>query len=137
MKLRASFLAQSAKTNVDGTFDVGGGGITEFQVRGGFILGVPLRLDFAVIIRVELDDDEVETLRSGELRVYFQGKALGLGMQMPIALRRQRGEKRYYVNLITHVVADVPNLGSGYVEVTLDGGAVRAPHMHFEVKGSD
>jgi len=133
VKLRVSLLAREAKSNVDGTFDIIGGGVTEFKVAGGYLLGAPMKLDFAAVIRVEMDDKELDTLRSAELTVMFEGQRIGWPQRLPLAMRRVEGEKRYYVNLITELHVLVPKTGEGYIQVVLDEGRVSAPHMHFRV----
>jgi len=134
MKLRVSLLAREAKANVDGTFDIVGGGVTEFKIAGGYLLGAPMRLDFCAVIRVELDVAEVDTLRSAEVTIMFEGKRIGWPQKLPIAVRRVEGENRYYVNLITQLHVLVPKTGEGYIQVVLDEGRVSAPHMHFRVR---
>jgi hypothetical protein len=134
MRLRASFLASEAKSNVDGTFEVHAGGITDFTVTGGYILGAPMRLQFAVVVRLELDEEEVDTVRMAEVSIWFNGKQLANPMRLPMALKRVTGEKRYYLNLLVNSRVDVPGPGEGYVAVSIDHGRLLVPQMHFRVK---
>lgn len=133
MKLGAAFLANSAKNNVDGTFDVIAGGINEFRPVGGYLLGAPIQLRFALVVRIELSRREVEQLRHFQVRLFFNSQYIGRWHDIPIALNPTEGEDRYYINLILNLQYFVPKPGEGYLEMMFDDHQ-RLPHVHLRVK---
>ena len=132
MNLRAAFLARTATSRPDGTFDVQGGGITDFEIRQGLIIGAPLRLEFSLVLRLELDVDEIEQLQAVRVQIMYEGEERGSG-EVPLVGRRVPGETFYYHNLIVQFVVDVPRPGAGYLLLTWDGGLVSIPRIHFRV----
>ena len=132
MNLRAAFLARSATANPDGSFDIVGGGVTEFQLNQGLILGAPIRLQFATFLRLELDETEIEQLVPISLELLFEGQPLG-STTVPFVGRRIAGESRYYHNAILSMTIDVPRPGNGEIRVTWDGGLATIPPLHFRV----
>jgi hypothetical protein len=132
VNLRAAFLARSATANLDGTFDVSGGGVTEFQLIQGVILGAPIRLQFAVVLRLEVDEAEVERLIPINLDVFHEGRRIGGGM-LPLVGRRIPGETHYYHNAILNMTIDVPRPGDGQVRFSWESGLASIPALHFRV----
>jgi hypothetical protein len=133
MNLRAVFLARRAVANADGTFDVEGGGVTEFRLANGLLLGAPIRLQFGVVLRLEVNEDEVDQLRPVDLSVTFEGRQLGPATSIPLMARHVPGETRYYHNVIMNMVVDVPGPGAGYLRFSWDGGLTTVPPVHFTV----
>ena len=132
MKLRAAFLAREALANPDGTFNVTGGGVTDFQLDRGLILGAPIRLNFAVVLRLELDEGEIERFLPIDLEVRHQGQRIG-GGTLPLVGRRIPGEVRYYHNAILNMTVDVPRPGDGEIRFSWEGGLASIPPLHFRV----
>jgi hypothetical protein len=132
MKLRAAFLARGATPNSDGTFDVKGGGVTHFQFAHGMILGAPIHLNFAVVLRLELDSDEIERLLKVHLEIRHEGRRLGGGV-LPMVGSRVPGETRYYHNAILNMNVDVPRPGDGEIRFSWEGGLATIPALHFRV----
>ena len=132
MKLRAAFLARSAKVNADGTFDVEGGGATDFFLTQGLIIGAPIRLTFAILLRLEVDESEIERLVPINLDLMFEGQRLGGGM-LPLVGRKVAGETRYYHNAVLNLTVDVPRPGDGEVRFTWEQGLASIPPLHFRV----
>jgi hypothetical protein len=133
MNLRAVFLARKATANADGTFEVEGGGVTEFFLSGGFVLGAPIRLQFGVVLRLEVDEDEVDQLRPVDMTLMFEGNPLGPVHNIPLMARRIPGETRYHLNVILNLTVDVPRTGEGYLQFAWDGGLTTVPRVYFRV----
>lgn len=132
MNLRAAFLARSVTVNPDGTFDVRGGGVTDFQLSQGMILGQPIRLEFAVVLRIEVDEHEVQQLIPIQLDIIHDGQRIGGGM-LPLVGRAMPGEQRYYHNAILNMTVDVPRPGEGQIRFTWEAGLASIPALHFRV----
>lgn len=131
--LRAAILAREAQINPDGTFDVRGAGITEFQLSHGVFIGAPIRLQFAAVVRFEAAADEAGQLRTLGMSIFFENQRIGAPTAIPILARPVPGEPRFYHNVILNLAIDVPRPGQGFVEFTMDEGMTRIPHLHFRV----
>lgn len=132
MNLRAAFLARSAKANGDGTFDVEGGGVDMFHLRGGLILGAPIELQFAVVLRLELDENEIEQLMPVNMEVIFEGQPVTNAM-LPLLGRKVPGETHYHHNAVLNVRIQVPRPGSGSLRFSWDAGLASIPALYFRV----
>ncbi len=133
MNLRAAFLAKSATANPDGTFDVVQGGATDFFLPQGMLLGLPIRLQFGVVLRLEVGEDELDQLRPVDLVIMFEGQQLGPTTNIPLMAQRIPGETRYYLNVILNLTVDVARPGEGYLRFSWDGGLTTVPPIHFRV----
>ena len=133
MNLRAAFLAREAVNQPDGTFDIVGGGITDFHLQGGHVLGRPIRLTFAVVVRLELTAEEAGQLRPLQMVVMFEGRQIAPGTTVPLVARPVPNEPRLYHNVIMNMTIDVPGPGDGYLLFTWEAGLVSVPRLHFRV----
>jgi hypothetical protein len=126
VNLRAAFLAQEALQNLDGTFMVWRGGITEFQVPI-----FPMMIRAALVLRIEADAEESRTLHHIRIRVAHAGEEHAW-TDVPAAFREPPAGARSYLNLLVNLNVGITQPGDGRVDVAVDNELV-APHLHFAV----
>lgn len=126
MKLGAAFLAEAAMPNVDGTFAIWRGGLTDTWHPA-----LPALVSYAFVLRLEFDDQEVNQLHRLRLATYHAGVKV-VETSIPIAIRPVPGESRYYVNLLMPIRFIAASPGDGHIEAALDDYE-GLPHQHFRV----
>jgi hypothetical protein len=127
MKLGAAFLAEDAMPNIDGTFAVWRGGITD-----AWVPKLPGPVKYVLVLRLELDDQEVGQLHRLRLTT-FHGGARVSETNVPIAMRVIPGEIRYYLNVLMPIQFVAASEGEGHIEAVIDD-TERLPHQHFRVR---
>lgn len=127
MKLQAAFLADAAMGNVDGTFMVWRGGITDMHSSA-----FPAPIRFVLVLRIEADRAEALHLHQLRMRIIHAGIEIGPWQTSPLAMPDPGEGARAYLNFLANIQLAVPQPGEGYIEALVDD-EIRLPFLYFRV----
>jgi hypothetical protein len=127
VKLQAAFLADAAMGNVDGTFMVWRGGITDM-----FSSAFPAPIRFVLVLRIEADREEARRLHQLRMRIMHAEIEIGPWQTAPLAMPDPGEGGRAYLNLLSNIQLAVPQPGEGYIEALVDDD-IRLPLLYFRV----
>jgi len=113
--LQAAFLADRGQANPDATFMVWRGGITQVASNS-----FPAPINLTMILRIEVDREDAETLHEYGMRIALGGREIGPWRTVPIALRVPEGEDHVYLNMVNELRFLVQEVGTVTIESMMD-----------------
>jgi hypothetical protein len=128
IRLQACFLADRAITNADGTFMVWRGGIQRTMA-----LALPTLVHYALVLRLQLDEESARELHSIGLRIMFDGTEVGPMQTAPVAVGvPTAGDEFSYFTMLADLRIGVDRLGTGEIQIFVDED-IGGPRLPFSV----
>ncbi|SRR6266571_3864293 len=132
IRLQACFLADRAIANPDGTFMVWRGGISN-----SFSSVFPAPLQYALVLRLELDEESARDLHSVGIRILFNDVEIAPTQTAPVAVAPPpAGEQFSYFTLLANLRLAVGSPGTGEIQVRVDED-IAGPRLRFTVVSYD
>lgn len=127
IRLQACFLADRAILNVDGTFMVWRGGIYLTMVPE-----FPTTLRYALVLRLELDEESARDLHSVGIQIMYNGEDLGTQTGPVAVATPAAGDQYSYFTMLADLRIAVNDVGVGEIRVVVDE-EIGGPHLPFRV----
>jgi hypothetical protein len=132
IRLQACFLADRAIANPDGTFMIWRGGVNK-----SFSNIFPAPVQYALVLRLELDEESARDLHSVGIRILFNGVEIAPIQTAPVAVAPPpQGEQFSYFTMLANLQLVVASPGSGEIQVRVDED-IAGPRLPFIVAPYD
>ena len=126
MKLQAQLLAREVISNNDGTFDVKGAGLDQFQATIFPSLNVAY-----LLTRLLLEPEDIRPVQIFRLRIIQGDREVMESTNVPIIARNRDAAGRAYINVTMRLAWPTFGPGEGLIESAMD--ELQLPLLPFQV----
>jgi hypothetical protein len=126
MKLQAQLLAREVLPNADGTFDVKGAGLDQFQATSFPSFNVA-----HLLTRLLLEPEDIRPVQIFRLRITQGDREVMEWTNVPIIARNRDAAGRAYINLTMRLMWPTFGTGEGLIESAID--ELQLPLLPFQV----